>query len=228
MVDSAEVEGLRKQLEEALAAKTEAEAKLDLAQGRTDAPENTGKLDPALVSKVNIPPPPPPLPGMGGPPPPPMPGSAGPPPPPMPGLGGPPPPPMPGMGGPPPPPMPGMGGPPPPPPPPGMGGPPPPPMMGGGPPPPPGMIPLPGMARPDLLPHGLKPKKKWEVKGPLKRANWKMVVDIRLKVDSEIKICSFVVDLASEAVGEVVLGEGEGRGLGGTRYPRWSGEKVLV
>ncbi|XP_074040398.1 diaphanous related formin 1 isoform X3 [Leptinotarsa decemlineata] len=175
LVESAEVDSLKKQLEEALAAKTEAEAKLELLQGRAGAPENSGKLDPALVSKVNIPPPPPP-PGMGGPPPPPMPGMGGPPPPPMPGMAGPPPPPMPGMGGPPPPPMPGMGGPPPPPLP-GGGGPPPPPMMGGmGPPPPPGMVPLVGMARPDLLPHGLKPKKKWEVKGPLKRANWKMIV----------------------------------------------------
>lgn len=73
-----------------------------------------------------------------------------PPPPPMPGMGGPPPPPpMMGMGGPPPPPFPGM---------PGMGG----PMM---PPPPPV----------DVLPYGLKPKKKWDVSGPLKRANWKTV-----------------------------------------------------
>ncbi|KAG5888747.1 hypothetical protein JTB14_032020 [Gonioctena quinquepunctata] len=169
LVESAEVESLKKQLEEALAAKTEAEAKLELMQGRAGAPESSGKLNPALVNKVSIP-------GMGAPPPPPMPGMGGPPPPPMPGMGGPPPPPMPGMGGPPPPPMPGMGGPPPPPMP-GGGGPPPPPMMGGmGPPPPPGMVPLVGLARPDLLPHGLKPKKKWEVKGPLKRANWKMII----------------------------------------------------
>lgn len=138
--------------------------------GRSGSLESSGKLDPALVNKINVPPqsgapPPPPMPGFGAPPPPPMPGA--PPPPPMPGgFGPPPPPPPPGMGG----------GPPPPPPPPGMGGgPPPPPMMGMGPPPPPGMVPLVGLARPDLLPHGLKPKKKWEVKGPLKRANWKMV-----------------------------------------------------
>ncbi|PSN30139.1 Protein diaphanous [Blattella germanica] len=102
-------------------------------------------------------PPGPPMPGM-GPPPPPMPGMGGPPPPPMPG-GGPPPPPMPGM--PPPPPMPGMGGPPPPPMP-GMGGPPPPPPPGMGPPPPPGFG-MPAAPRPDVLPHGLKPKKKWEI-----------------------------------------------------------------
>lgn len=177
------MDNLKRQLEEALAAKTEAEAKLESLQSKSGGTtENTGKLDPALVSKITIPPPPPmmggpmppPLPGMAGPPPPPpMPGAmgGGPPPPPMPGMGGPPPPPMPGMGGPPPPPMPGMGGPPPPP---MMGGPPPPPMMGG-PIPPPGMIPLVGMARVDLLPHGLKPKKKWEVSGPLKRANWKTV-----------------------------------------------------
>ncbi|XP_056641001.1 protein diaphanous isoform X2 [Diorhabda sublineata] len=178
-IESAEVESLKKQLEEAIAAKTEAEAKLELVQGRTGTTENSGKLDPALVSKINVPPPPP-MPGASGgiPPPPPIPGSGtGPTPPPMPG--GPVPPPMPGAGaGPPPPPMPGMGTGPPPPPMSGMGGgPPPPPMMGGmGPPPPPGMVPLPGLARPDLLPHGLKPKKKWEVTGPLKRANWKMIL----------------------------------------------------
>lgn len=216
-MDSAEVEGLKKQLEEALAAKTEAEAKLDLVQGRAGVPENTGKLDPALLNKVNIPPPPPPPPGMGGPPPPPMPGSGMcPPPPPMPGSAGPPPPPMPGMGGPPPPPPPpGMGGAPPPPPPPGMGGPPPPPMMGGGPPPPLlGMVPLPGMARPDLLPHGLKPKKKWEVKGPLKRANWKMVIGICVMIGNKLKIFYIVVDYAPEIVGKVFLGEGERRRFG--------------
>ncbi|CAH1164833.1 unnamed protein product [Phaedon cochleariae] len=185
MVDSTEVDGLRKQLEEALAAKTEAEAKLELLQGHNGGPPTTtGKLDPSLLGKINVPPPPPPPPGMGGPPPPPMPGMGGPPPPPMPGMGGPPPPPMPGMGGPPPPPMPGMGGPPPPPMP-GMGGPPPPPMMGGmGPPPPPGMIPLIGMARPDLLPPGLRPKKKWEVSGPIKRINWKMIVPQKLSEKS--------------------------------------------
>lgn len=106
----------------------------------------------------SLPPPPPPLPGSTGPPPPPMPGMTCPPPPPMPGSKGPPPPPMPGMGGgPPPPPMPGMG-------------PPPPPMMGGLSPPTPIQV----------LPHGLKPKKKWEVDGPLKRANWKAVRVINL------------------------------------------------
>ncbi|KAJ8921203.1 hypothetical protein NQ315_013675 [Exocentrus adspersus] len=171
---------LQSVLDELKAAKTEAEAKLELVQGRAGVSEGSGKLDPALLSKVGVPPPPP-LPGSGGPPPPPMPGSGAPPPPPLPGMGGPPPPPMPGSGPPPPPPPPGAGGPPPPPPPPGVGGPPPPPMMGGGgPPPPPGMVPLPGMARPDLLPLGLKPKKKWEVKGPLKRANWKMIMPQKL------------------------------------------------
>ncbi|OWR47100.1 putative Diaphanous [Danaus plexippus plexippus] len=57
------------------------------------------------------------------------------------------------------------------------GGPPPPPMPGGPrPPPPPGMPSAPRMPQPDVLPHGLKPKKKWEVEGPLKRANWKTIV----------------------------------------------------
>lgn len=97
----------------------------------------------------SLPPPPPPLPGGVGPPP--MLGMTCPPPPPMPGSKGPPPPPMPGMKGPPAPPMPGMG--------------PPPPPMGGL--SPPALI--------QVLPHGLKPKKKWEVDGPLKRANWKAV-----------------------------------------------------
>jgi diaphanous 2 len=66
-------------------------------------------------------------------------------------MGGPPPPPMPGMGGPPPPPLPGMG------------------------PPPPLGFAMPLAPKPDVLPHGLKPKRKWEVDGPLKRANWKAV-----------------------------------------------------
>lgn len=55
------------------------------------------------------------------------------------------------------------------------GGPPPPPLMGMPPPPMPGMVPMPGMTQPDVLPHGLKPKKKWEVNAPLKKANWKTV-----------------------------------------------------
>lgn len=171
-------EQLKKQLEDALAEKEEALAKLALKEGQVGGVASTGKLDPKTLSSVSNAlsnaPPPPPMPGMGGvPPPPPPPGMGGPPPPPMPGLGGPPPPPMPGMGGPPPPPMPGMGGAPPPPP--MGGGPPPPPMFGMPPPPIPGMVPLPGMAQPDVLPHGLKPKKKWEVNAPLKKANWKTV-----------------------------------------------------
>ncbi|CAH0549361.1 unnamed protein product [Brassicogethes aeneus] len=175
--NNAKLEELKEQLDKVLSEKTELEAKLELYS--TGAAHNTsgGKLDPALLSKVKIPGPPPP-PG-GGPPPPPMPGGmGGPPPPPMPGMGGPPPPPMPGMGGPPPPPFPGMGGPPPPP---FPGGPRPPPPPGMGPPPPPfGMVPLPGMVGPgNVLPHGLKPKKKWESKG-LKRANWKTILPQKL------------------------------------------------
>lgn len=185
---------LRKQLEQALADKEEALAKLAIAEGRSSGSIPTNKVDQNHVDNVaralggpppppmpGMGPPPPPMPGMGGPPPPPMPGM-GPPPPPMPGMGGPPPPPMPGMG-PPPPPMPGMGGGPPPPPMPGMGGPRPPPPPGGMPPPPfPGMVPMPGMVHPDVLPHGMKPKKKWEVSGPLKRANWKTVSCTKLVV----------------------------------------------
>nr|CAD7593291.1 unnamed protein product [Timema genevievae] len=84
----------------------------------------------------------------------------------MPGMG-PPPPPMSGMG-PTPPPMSGMG--------------PPPPLMPGmGPPPPP----MSGMAPPPIvhtavpksveLPYGLKPKRKWDVEAPTKRAIWKTI-----------------------------------------------------
>ncbi|KAI8433337.1 hypothetical protein MSG28_015382 [Choristoneura fumiferana] len=152
------------------------------------------------------PPPPPPMPsgnGSGPPPPPPMPSGVRwgpPPPPPMPVTsvgGGPPPPPPPMPGGPPPPPMPGMG-PPPPPPPPMMGGPRPPPMMGG--PMAPRMAPRNANMAPIKIPdrrgagaaknaisaparraaHGLKPKRKWEVEGPLKRANWKTIVPAKM------------------------------------------------
>ncbi|XP_075219811.1 diaphanous related formin 1 isoform X2 [Lycorma delicatula] len=161
-------EALRK-LEEALAMRQEAEAKLVQAEKTISELQAGGAV---RVSSSSLPPPPPIMPGMGG-------GMPPPPPPPMPVMGGggpmpPPPPPMPGMGPPPPPPppMPGGGGPPPPPPPPGM--------MGGGfrmPPPPPGGgfggVPMPPKP-PDVLPHGLKPKKKWEVEG-LKRANWKTI-----------------------------------------------------
>nr|CAD7437653.1 unnamed protein product [Timema bartmani] len=168
--DETKMEDLKKKLDEAITTKQEALATLalyekkisDLEQGK-----GGGKIGPPSSF----------LAGMGGPPPPPMPGM-GPPPPPMPGMGGaPPPPPMFGMG-PPPPPMPGMGGPPPPPMP-GMG-PPPPPMMG--PPPPPGLGVT--MRKADVLPHGLKPKRKWETDGPLKRANWKAIQPQTLSIKS--------------------------------------------
>ncbi|KAJ4443300.1 hypothetical protein ANN_04968 [Periplaneta americana] len=177
--DDRKLDELSQRLEEAIAIRQETEAKLAHAEKKIIELEQF-----MGGGKVAGGPPPPPMPGMGGgPPPPPMPGMGGPPPPPMPGMGGPPPPPMPGMGGPPPPPMPGMGGPPPPPMP-GMGGPPPPPMMGGmGPPPPPGFM-MPAVPRPDVLPHGMKPKKKWEVEGPLKRANWKAILPQKLSEKS--------------------------------------------
>lgn len=47
---------------------------------------------------------------------------------------------------------------------------------GGGPPPPPMMM---GPMVP-VLPHGLKPKKKWDVKNPMKRANWKAIVPAKM------------------------------------------------
>jgi len=34
---------------------------------------------------------------------------------------------------------------------------------------------MPAAPTPDVLPHGMKPKKKWQVEGQLKRANWKAV-----------------------------------------------------
>ncbi|KAL1500812.1 hypothetical protein ABEB36_006253 [Hypothenemus hampei] len=183
LIDTEKVQELQKHLDEALVAKVEAEAKL--AKLLAAANKGDGKLDPNLVSNITgslssssaPPPPPPPMPGAPLPPPMPQTGGFIPPPPvPPPGIGVPPPPPMPGMSGPPPPPMPG--GPPPPPPPPGMGGPLPPP-------PPFGMVPLPGMVRPgNELPHGLKPKKKWEVKGPLKKANWKAITPSKLSEKS--------------------------------------------
>ncbi|KAJ8706293.1 hypothetical protein PYW08_010919 [Mythimna loreyi] len=154
------IEELRSKLEAAIAARQEAEARAAHLEERLKS--SATATGPGGVTHGNIaaiakaigspggpaPPPPPPMPGAGGGPPPP-------PPPPMPG----------GPRGPPPPPMPGMGGPPPP-----------PPMMGGPrPPPPPGGF-MPRMPVPDVLPHGLKPKKKWEVEGPLKRANWKTIV----------------------------------------------------
>ncbi|XP_015122157.1 protein diaphanous isoform X2 [Diachasma alloeum] len=159
---------MSQKLEEAISSKQEAEAKLQHAENKIRELESGGaRVAPKLGG-----PPPPPMPGMGGPPPPPMPGMGGPPPPPMPGMGGPPPPPMPGMGGPPPPPMPGMGGPPPP------------PIPGMGPPPPPGGMRSPLAGAVQVLPHGLKPKKKWEVDGPLKRANWKAILPQKLSEKS--------------------------------------------
>ncbi|XP_051163047.1 protein diaphanous isoform X3 [Leptopilina boulardi] len=166
---------MSQKLEEAIARKQEAEAKLQHAENKIKELE-TGRPIGGSPGKIGSCPPPPPMPGMGGaPPPPPMPGMGRPPPPPMPGMGGaPPPPPMPGMGGPPPPPMPGMGGPAPPPMP-GMG-PPPPPMMGGFRPPMANAV--------QVLPHGMKPKKKWEVDGPLKRANWKAILPHKISEKS--------------------------------------------
>ncbi|XP_062531372.1 protein diaphanous isoform X2 [Bombyx mori] len=175
------LEELKSKLEAAIAARQEAEARAAHLEERlksTASPTAPGGLSQGNIAAIAkaigspggpAPPPPPPMPGGGGPPPPP---------PPMPSGGGPPPPPpMPTAGGgpPPPPPLPGMG--PPPLPMPGMGGPPPPPMPGMGPrpPPPPGGFMAPRMPQPDILPHGLKPKKKWEVEGPLKRANWKTI-----------------------------------------------------
>ncbi|XP_039444037.1 protein diaphanous [Culex pipiens pallens] len=178
-MESKKSEDFERRMEELQTARQEAEARAAALEDRLKEIEATGVVSPKGKSKlpqINIPPPPQ-MPGMGPPPPPPPPGGVGPPPPPpMPGMGGaprpPPPPMMPGMG-PPPPPMPGMG-------------PPPPPMMPGmGPPPPPGMPgfrPMVPMVAP--LPHGLKPKKKWDTDGPMKRANWKAIVPQKLSESS--------------------------------------------
>lgn len=168
--DERRIEELQMKLEEALALRQETEAKLQQSERKLSELQQSG----VSVASPGKPPAPPPFPGF--PPAPPMPG-APPPPPPPPGLPGmcPPPPPMPG----------GMGGPPPPPPPPGMGPPPPPfPGMPGMPPPP--MFPgAPAAPKPpDVLPLGLKPKKKWDTDGPLKRANWKAIVPHKLSEKS--------------------------------------------
>jgi diaphanous 2 len=85
------------------------------------------------------------------------------------------------IGIPPPPPM--MGIPPPPPPPPPPGG-----MMGGAPPPPPMMGGLPPMPPPmafvNVLPFGMREKKKYKIEQPLKKVNWNKVQTQQLKENS--------------------------------------------
>uniref|UniRef100_A0A182RGP4 Diaphanous n=1 Tax=Anopheles funestus TaxID=62324 RepID=A0A182RGP4_ANOFN len=173
-MESKKSEDFEKRMTELQTARQEAEARVAALEDRLKEIEATGVIvSPKGKSKlpqINIPPPPPGLLPGGG-----VPGTmAPPPPPPCPGaipvmIGGapaPPPPPFPGAGGgppPPPPPMPGMGGGPPP---------PPPMMMGGGGFRPPGMPPPFPNAAPKPLPYGLKPKKKWDTDGPMKRANW--------------------------------------------------------
>lgn len=61
-IDNGKLEDLKKQLEDALAAKAEAEAKLEILAGKPN--ETSGKLNPSVVSSVssvlsNVPPPPP-------------------------------------------------------------------------------------------------------------------------------------------------------------------------
>ncbi|XP_058447723.1 protein diaphanous [Malaya genurostris] len=163
-------EDLERRMEELQTSKQEAEARVAALEDRLKEIEATGVISPKGKSKlpqISIPPPPQ-MPGMGPPPPPPPPGSGAPPPPPPPMMPGVPrPPPMPGMGGAPrPPPMPGMG--PPPPPMPGMGF--------------PGIRPMAPVPVP--LPHGLKPKKKWDTDGPMKRANWKAIIPQKLSEHS--------------------------------------------
>lgn len=80
------------------------------------------------------------------------------------------------MGIPPPPPM--MGIPPPPPPPGMMGIPPPPPVMGGPPPPPP------TLSFANILPYGMREKKKYKIEQPLKKVNWNKIQTQHLKENS--------------------------------------------
>lgn len=178
-METKRVEEYEKKLEELQMARQEAEAKASHLEEKLKEIEATG-----VVAKTNkLPqitiPPPPAMPGMPRPPSGAPAGNA-PPPPPMPGLlfafilcdsiliiylvgmGIPRPPPPPGMG-PPPPPMPGMGP---------------------RPPPPPGMMGPPAPKMPEALPYGLKPKKKWDVDGPMKRANWKAIIPHKMSKDS--------------------------------------------
>lgn len=165
------MEEFEKKMEELQMAKQEAEAKAAHLEEKLKEIEATGVLPKGgnKLPQISIPPPPP-MPGMSGQ----MSSNSGvPPPPPMPGMGIPRPPPFPlANGAPPPPPMPGMGipgAPRPPPPFPGMG----PPLMG--PPAPPKL---------QALPFGLKPKKKWDTDGPMKRANWKAIVPQKMSEKS--------------------------------------------
>ncbi|XP_058123018.1 protein diaphanous [Anopheles ziemanni] len=165
-LESKKSEDFEKRMTELQTARQEAEARAAALEDRLKEIEASGVVSPKGKSKlpqINIPAPPMMPGGMPAPPG----GAPPPPPPPFPGMmmavgPPPPPPPMPGaVRMPPPPPMPGMGPPPPP-----------PPMMMGGGMRPPGMAPpFPGAA-PQPLPYGLKPKKKWDTDGPMKRANW--------------------------------------------------------
>ncbi len=183
--------GIKKELEDALTSKQEAEAAFTKAKARIAQLEEALRQGGASPSKLPVPanlnnmirppnmgaiPPPPPAPPMPG-----GPGIPPPPPPPPPPGGAPPPPP--------PPPPPGGAGPPPPPPMPGMKvpGAPPPPPFGGAPAAPP------APSQEDILIRlGMKRKKKWTVDNPTKRTNWKSVPASKLtknafwtKVDEE-------------------------------------------
>ncbi|CAH8499344.1 unnamed protein product [Heterobilharzia americana] len=156
---SARVEELQTKLDAALQAKLEAEAKVQTLQTKLSSEETSkikpppgleGKLSSTNSSPPSIPPPPP-LKVDGIPPPPPIfpPSQSIPPPPPM-GGGIPPPPPM-------------------------GGGVPPPPPMGNGIPPPPFTSQPPKLAPPEELPFGMKPKKKYVLDVPMKKANWEKI-----------------------------------------------------
>ncbi|XP_076362550.1 diaphanous related formin 1 isoform X1 [Tachypleus tridentatus] len=174
---------LTKKLEEAVTAKQEADAKLAQAEQKLVEIENQLneiKSTGVVPSQKILAPPPPPPPGSGIPPPPPLPGSTIPPPPPLPGVRGIPPPPPPPPGG----------GPPPPPPPPGLGG-----LRFNVPQGSPSPVAM------DVLPFGIKPKKKYHLETPLKKANWKKIQPQKLseksfwvKVDEETLADEDVLD----------------------------------
>ncbi|KAL3878567.1 hypothetical protein ACJMK2_030904 [Sinanodonta woodiana] len=173
--------------EASLTAKQESEAKVstleekvkqlegELANLKGRVNEDVGNKISSAIIRGGGPPPPPVPPSFGGGPPPPP-----PPPPPLIFGGGPPPPP--------PPPLPPGGGPPRPPPPPGGGPPPPPPPPGMGPPPPPmpGALSPPSAPSPPVtvLPHGMQPKKKYNINEATKRINWNKVNVRLLEKDS--------------------------------------------
>ncbi|XP_070503361.1 protein diaphanous [Chironomus tepperi] len=154
-------EEYEKRMEELQMAKQEAEAKAaHLEEKLKEIEANGGLVKTNKLPQINIPPPPV-MPGITTAPRPP-------PPPPNSGLSN-------GPMPPPPPPLPGMAI-------------RPPFSLDNGAPRPPPMLPMMAPRMPvqqvQALPHGLKPKKKWDVDGPMKRANWKAIIPHKMSEKS--------------------------------------------